>query len=97
MRHLSFSTPFLKYTNEAVLPFYILHQTVVLSLSYFVVQWAIPDGLKFMTILVGSLAASVGLYECLVRRSNLMRVLFGMRPKARQPMDVRSALAGQGA
>ena len=30
-KHLNFSTPFLKYANEAVLPFYILHQTVMLG------------------------------------------------------------------
>jgi surface polysaccharide O-acyltransferase-like enzyme len=97
MKHLSFSTPFLKYANEAVLPFYILHQTLVLSLAYFVVQWTIADGLKFVVILVGSFAGSIGLYECLVRRNNLMRLLFGMKRKARPLADVRPILAGQGA
>jgi surface polysaccharide O-acyltransferase-like enzyme len=97
MKHLSFSTPFLKYANEAVLPFYILHQTLVLSLAYFVVQWTIADGLKFLVILAGSFAGSIGLYECLVRRNNLMRLLFGMKAKARPLADVRPILAGQGA
>ncbi len=27
MAHLNFTNPYLKYANEAVLPFYILHQT----------------------------------------------------------------------
>src|SRR3990172_7800426 len=58
MKHLSFNTSFLKYGNEAVLPFYILHQTVIFPLAYFVVQWAVPDGLKFVLILTGSFLVS---------------------------------------
>jgi hypothetical protein len=34
--HLDFSNGFLKYANEAVLPFYILHQTVMVSIGYFI-------------------------------------------------------------
>ena len=83
-RHLDFSTPFLKYANEAVLPFYILHQTVLLCVGYFVVQWAIPDLLKWVIILLVSFTIIMVLYEFLVRRFNVMRFLFGMklRPKA---------------
>ena len=79
MKHLSFSTPFLKYANEAALPFYILHQTVLLSLAYFVVQWGVPDIFKWMIILILTFAISVGLYEFLIRRLNLLRLLFGMK------------------
>ena len=43
MRYLNTSTPFVRYANDAVLPFYILHQTVLLCVGYIVVQWAIPD------------------------------------------------------
>ena len=97
MKHLNVNTPFLKYANEAVLPFYILHQTVIVTLGYFVVQWAVPDGLKVLFILTVSFLVTVGLYEFLVRRFNLLRFLFGMKPKQRGATDVRSVLAGQGA
>jgi peptidoglycan/LPS O-acetylase OafA/YrhL len=78
------STILLKYANEATLPFYILHQTVIVGLGYFVVQWAIPDLLKFLFILSGSFLMVMVLYEFLVRRFNLLRFLFGMKllPKA---------------
>ncbi|MEW5872881.1 MAG: acyltransferase [Chloroflexota bacterium] len=78
MQHLNFTSPFLKYANEAVLPFYILHQTVLLCVGYFVVQWAIPDPLKWLAILSISFAAIMSLYE-LVRRNNVLRFLFGMK------------------
>ena len=78
MKHLNFSKPFLKYANEAVLPFYILHQTVLLCVGYFVVQWAIPDLLKWLSIASISFVIIMGLYE-LVRRNNILRFLFGMK------------------
>jgi surface polysaccharide O-acyltransferase-like enzyme len=76
---LSFTNPFLKYANEAALPFYILHQTVVVALGYFVVQWAIPDLLKYLVILGVSFGVIMGLYEYGVRRFDVMRFLFGMK------------------
>jgi glucans biosynthesis protein C len=79
MAHLNAKTPFLKYVNEAVLPFYILHQTVIVTLGYFVVRWAIPDLLKFVIILTVSFFMVTGLYEYGVRRFNLLRFLFGMK------------------
>ena len=96
MKHLHVNTPFLKYANEAVLPFYILHQTVIVTLGFFAVKWVIPDGLKFFVILACSFTVSMCLYEFLVRRNNLLRILFGMKLKQRGATDVRSVLAGQG-
>ena len=37
-KYLNSSKPFLKYTNEAVLPFYILHQFIILIIGYYIVQ-----------------------------------------------------------
>jgi peptidoglycan/LPS O-acetylase OafA/YrhL len=80
MKRLNFSTPVLQHANEAVLPFYILHQPVLLCVGYFVVQWAIPDLLKWAIIMPTSFVIIVTLYEFVVRRFNVMRVLFGMKP-----------------
>ncbi len=82
-QHLTFSNPFLKYANEAVLPFYIMHQTVILGLGYFVVQTGLPAWLKYGITSVCSFIVIMGLYELLVRRWNVLRVLFGMKPVAR--------------
>ena len=89
MKHLNFTNPFLKYANDAVLPFYILHQTVIVTLGYFVVGWAIPDLLKFVVILVVSFPIVMGLYEFGVRRFNLMRFLLGMKLHVK-PVDIKT-------
>jgi glucan biosynthesis protein C len=61
-KYLITNTPFLKYANEAVLPFYILHQTVLLLIGYFVLQWTIPDPAKWPVIAVSSFAL---VWECM--------------------------------
>src|SRR5574341_649154 len=85
--HLNFSTPWLKYANEAVLPFYILHQTVLLSVGYFVVQWHIPDLVKWLVIVPISFTIIMGVYEYLVRRNNILRFLFGMKLQPAKPVQ----------
>jgi glucans biosynthesis protein C len=91
-KHLNSSTPFLRYANEAVLPFYILHQTVILSVGYLVVQRAIPDLLKWLIVVPVSFVLIMLLYEFLVRRWNVLRVLFGMKTKVAQSVARPEAL-----
>ncbi len=54
-------------------------------MGYFVVQWPIPDLLKWAIILLVSLAIIMLLYEFLIRRFNVMRFLFGLKPLHKQP------------
>jgi hypothetical protein len=84
MKHLNFKTNFLSYANEAILPFYILHQTVLLCIGYFVTQWNIPDLLKFFLISSSSFFVIMAVYEYLIRRVNILRVLFGMKTKTKE-------------
>jgi hypothetical protein len=37
-RYLNFNNRFLSYANEAVLPFYILHQPLIVVIGFFIVQ-----------------------------------------------------------
>jgi glucan biosynthesis protein C len=83
-KYLTNNTPFLRYTNEAVLPFYIMHQTVLLTIGYFVLQWQMPDLLKWIIITLSSFLAIAALYEFLVRRFNVLRFLFGMKLLTKQ-------------
>jgi glucans biosynthesis protein C len=90
-RHLGSSNAPLEYASPAVLPFYILHQTVLLCAGFFILRWDIPDLLKWLLITSSSFVSILALYELCVRRINVMRFLFGMKPlppsaeKANQP------------
>ena len=74
----------LRYARDAAYPFYLLHQTVIVALGFFVVQLKTAMLLKFLIIVLGSLVATVGLYDLVVRRTNITRFLFGMKWKARR-------------
>lgn len=78
---LNFRNRFLDYAAEAVLPFYILHQSVIIVVGYFVCQWDADPALKYLCILAISFAAIMAIYEFLIRRWNITRLLFGMRLK----------------
>ncbi len=79
MRHLAFDRPGLQYFNEGVLPFYILHQTVLLGVGYFVMAWQINDFLKWAIVFSSSFVIIVALYTLLIRKIELLRFLFGMK------------------
>lgn len=83
MRWFNFSNRFLKYANEAVLPFYILHQTILLLVGYFILQWDLNAFYKYIIIAVCSFAVITMLYHFLVRPFNPVRFLFGMKPRER--------------
>ncbi len=91
MKHLTYSNRFLAYSNEAVLPFYILHHNVLVWAGFFVVGWAVSDLGKYLIITLTSFVTCVLVYEYLVRRSNVARVLFGMKPLHRSARPTPAA------
>ena len=91
-KYLTSPNGFLRYANEAVLPFYILHQTVILAIGYYVVQLSIPIMAKYVLVATLSFATIAILYEPLIRRFNVLRFLFGM--KLKKP-SVRRSISGR--
>ena len=79
-RFLNFKNKFLEYSNDAVLPFYILHQTFLLVIGYFVIQWHFNILSKYLIIVSLSFVAIMFVYEFIIRRVNVFRFLFGMKP-----------------
>lgn len=78
--HLRFSNRFLKYANEAVLPFYILHQLVILCVGFYALRLLHTHlWLEYLIIAACSFAIIMVLYELLIKRVNILRVLFGMK------------------
>jgi glucans biosynthesis protein C len=92
---LNFRTPALDYANEAVLPFYIMHQSLLFAVGYFVLAWPIADLAKWAIIALVTFALIMLLYEFVVRRINILRFLFGMKPlpRARSVEELKPASA----
>jgi glucan biosynthesis protein C len=89
-RHLRFSNRFLKYANEAVLPFYILHQAVILTIGFYVLRLNTSLWVEYLIIATISFSVIMALYELLIRRINILRLLFGMKMRPR-PQSARAA------
>jgi surface polysaccharide O-acyltransferase-like enzyme len=80
-RFLNFNNRFLAYANEAVLPFYILHHTIIYIVGFFIIQGNRSIGTKYFVIAIVSFAVIMAVYEILIRRVNILRILFGMKIK----------------
>lgn len=80
IRWLDFPNRVIVYLEESILPFYVLHHPVVLTVASFVVTWNIGAWPKFVVILIIAGTITVVLYEFCVRRWSLTRTIFGLRP-----------------
>jgi glucan biosynthesis protein C len=88
-KYLNFTNRLLVYGNEAVLPFFLFHQTIILIVGWFVLPLNIGNLAEFLIIAVVSFPLILLLYEVFVRHINFIRFLFGMatkpQPIAREP------------
>jgi hypothetical protein len=80
----------IRYANQAVLPVYVLHQTVIVMIGFYVVQWDVPTLAKYLVISFTALLATLVLYDVGVRRTAATRVLFGMKRASRQGVRART-------
>ena len=79
--HLNFSNSFLRFTNQAVYPFYILHQTIIVAAGYYIVQWNIPILPKLILLVVVTFASVFLLFKYIIKPFRLTRLLYGVRIK----------------
>ena len=82
-RLLSFSHRYLGTANELVLPFYVLHQTAIVAVAFYVVQLNLIVIEKYL-IIVPVAFAIVSALLLPIRQINPLRFLFGMRPRMKQ-------------
>ena len=93
MTRLNFTNKWLVYGNETIMPFYLLHQPVIIVIAYFVVQWDAGILVKLLVVLFASLSVTLGLVELLVRPLKPVRMLFGMKPRRRKEVKDKTSLA----
>jgi glucans biosynthesis protein C len=78
-RFLNRTSNALSYASEAAMPFYLLHMTFSVVTGYFVIQLNAPVMIKYPLIVLIATGLTLAAYE-LVRRWNVARWLFGMKP-----------------
>jgi peptidoglycan/LPS O-acetylase OafA/YrhL len=73
--------PWLSKISEGLYPFYILHQSVIIVIGYYVCKWDWSITAKYWTICFLTLTCCVVFYVLLIRPFNTTRFLFGMKKK----------------
>lgn len=76
---LSKPSTLLAKCNEAIYPFYILHQTVLIVIGYYVIQQSWGISVKLFILATSSFIVIVGIYRWIVYPFKIMRFLFGMK------------------
>ena len=82
-RYLNRPGKYLAYCNQAVYPFYILHQTVTVVLGYFIYDLNLRLAPKFVILLAGTFGISWLIYEFLIRRVSLLWPMFGLKRRVK--------------
>ncbi|OQP56979.1 acyltransferase [Niastella vici] len=72
------------YINEAVYPFYILHQTIIVIVVFYVIRTNEPVLNKFLFTFITSFVLVMCIYHLFIRPYALTRFLFGMKPKKKE-------------
>jgi glucan biosynthesis protein C len=74
------NSPLLRYCNDAVLPWYILHQTLIILCAAWLKPLAMPVAIEFPLVLAGTVAGCWLGYE-VIRRSAVLSWCFGLSSK----------------
>lgn len=73
--------PWLSKINEGLYPFYILHQTAIIFIGYYICQLSWSIAAKFWSVSLLTLVSCIIFYLLLIRPFNPLRILFGMKKK----------------
>jgi hypothetical protein len=96
--HLNRDSPALRYATRAVYPFYIAHQTVTVTLAFYMIDWNAPIAVKLPLLVAGTFLGSWLIFE-VVRRVPFPRGLMGIvgpaprKNSARAPISANSGSA----
>lgn len=80
--HALLNRPFawLPRANEAVYPWYMLHQSLIVLIAYWLVPLKLGGFWEFLLVTGGTVAGCWVLHEFVIRRVAALRPLFGLKP-----------------
>ena len=89
--HHLLNRPFrwLPYATEAVYPWYILHQTLTIVAGYQLSQFSLGPVVEPLLVLTATIGGCLVIHEYLIRRTPLLRPLFGLSYRASRVTGIR--------
>ncbi|TWO71000.1 acyltransferase [Caenimonas sedimenti] len=91
-QHLNRPWRWLPWANEQVYPWYMLHQTLIIVLVVWLAPWQLPAGVEALLLVAGTIGGCWA-GTAIIRRTGLLRPLFGLKPpeRPRCPSPARPA------
>lgn len=80
LQYFAFSNRLLEYLNEAAYPLYVLHMPILIVVGLPIIGLNIPKGIAIALIVVATLVFTLSLYEYVIKRVGVLRMLFGLKP-----------------
>lgn len=77
-RYLNRSSAALLYITSAVFCFYILHQTIIIVVGYYLTQMELGAGREFLVLTCSTVLGCIAGYE-IIRRVPFLRIVFGIK------------------
>lgn len=85
--HYALNRPFrwLPYATAAVYPWYVLHQTIIVVAGVHFARLELGPVIEPLAVIGATVVGCLVLHELVIRRSGLLRPLFGLAPRTRRP------------
>lgn len=81
----------LQYFNKAVYPFYILHQTIIVVLAFYVTKVSESILMKYLFLVIVTFVISMLVYHLFIRPFGVMRLLFGVKEEKKSTPEKKAA------
>lgn len=83
-RHWNRDAPVRQMLTEAVFPFYLVHQTIIVVVAYWLIPAGLSGGAEFALLVAATVAGCLVFYQA-GRRIAPLRPLIGLRPLPHKP------------
>jgi hypothetical protein len=91
-RHLHRDGPVRRYLTDAIFPYYIVHQTIIVLCGFWLKPLGLGAGGEFVVLVLATLAGCAATYE-IARRIAFLRPIMGLKPRP-APARPQAAAAG---
>jgi hypothetical protein len=81
--YLKKTPQWLRLSNELIYPFYIFHQTVIVVIGFYVINWQTSILIKIISLLFLSLSITCGICLFIIKPFSFFRFLFGLKLKGK--------------
>ncbi len=77
--HLNRDSAAKRYLNTSIFPIYVLHQTIMVLVAYWLLETGWAVGFKYTLLILSTLLGFVLMYEGVIKRLGRAGVLFGLK------------------